>query len=151
MRPENLGTLLAAIASAIGANAMAGEAFAEDRNQLAQRLESGAQCCVVDARGDIAPLKGAIPFALAVGAQTRVKAGAFALVVADSDSAALKAAREIARRSAGDAIAVEGGYATWAALTGAAMPGADAPTLARRFTVPSNTCEQGPALQEYRR
>lgn len=134
---------------ALLSGAHAGAAFEEDHAQLLKRISAGPECCLVDARGELGRMKGAIPFALQASASLKVKAGAFALVVADSDAAALKVAQDIARRSAGDAIAVKGGYATWTALTQPKGQGSGAATLLRRFTIPSNTCEQGAALQEF--
>ena len=125
----------------------AGTASAESREQIARRLRERPECCVIDARGELARMRGSIPFAVQLGSSVTVKKGAFALVVADTDAAALDAAREVARRSDGDAVAVNGGYATLQALGRASTSSSTAPS---RFTIPSNTCEQGVPLQEFK-
>ncbi len=136
------------LAALFAAAANAGAAFGESREQVAHRLKEHPECCVIDARGAVARMRSAIPFAVVMGPTVRVKRGAFALLVADNDDSAMKSAREVAGRSEGDVVAVRGGYATLSAL-GLGGPGATSATPSR-FVIPSNTCEQGPALQEFK-
>lgn len=146
MRRE-LGQAIFAGAFVLAADAWGGTALAEGQAEIAQRLKEQPECCVIDARGELARMRAAIPFAVAHTSAVTVKKGAFALLVADSDAAALAAARSVARRSAGDVIAVNGGYATLQALGRAATTTTTSPS---RFTIPSNTCEQGVPLQEFK-
>ncbi|WP_136416004.1 hypothetical protein [Herbaspirillum sp. ST 5-3] len=132
--------------------ASAGTAKLLDAAQLKDKLAKEQPCCVVDARSDIKRLQHPLAFSVVCNASLRPKAGGFAVVIGDSDKLALGAARTITRRSGEDAVAIKGGYATWQQLEqGGKMTGsASAATMPQRFTIPSNTCEQGPALQEYK-
>jgi hypothetical protein len=146
MRREVPGVLMA-VASALPALAWAGLATAEGQEQIARRLADRPECCVIDARGQLARMRAPVPFAVAFTSTVTVKKGAFALLVADSDAAALTAARAVARRSAGDVVAVNGGHATLAALGRTAPATA---TMPSRFNIPKNTCEQGEPLHEFK-
>lgn len=73
----------------------------------------------------------------------------FALVVGDNDQQALEIAQSVSRKSGQDVYAVKGGYAAWRQ----AQEGGGKPTeiiMPQNFTIPSNTCEQGQALHEYK-
>lgn len=140
-------TVLAGLAVALPG--WAGSATLLDAGQLTQMLNRKQPCCVVDARsGDE---RKAYPIAFAVGYSPNIKpkAGAYALVIGDSDQQALTTANAISRRSGQDAHAIKGGNTTWqqVAQYGARTPTADMP---KRFIIPSNTCETGPALHEYK-
>lgn len=148
MRREVTQAAAAGVFALAATAAFGGAALAEGQAQIAQRLKDRPECCVIDARGELGRLRAAIPFAIAHTSGVTVKKGAFALLVADTDDAALAAARSVAQRSAGDVIAVNGGYSTLQALGRAATPASASPS---RFTIPSNTCEQGEALQEFKR
>lgn len=130
----------------LGTPVLAGQARQLDQSHLGEALARQKECCVVDARSASARKRQPIPFAIEYRDTFSVEAGDTAVVVADKDEAAWILARKLALRSAGDAIAVKGGYATWKALR---LPAALDNLTPTHFTIPSDTCQQGNALQEY--
>lgn len=141
------GWLLAA-GWAIGVDAAAGSAALMDAAQLAEQLRKDQPCCVVDARAQATRALYPVAFSVEYTDSIKPKPGAYALVIGESDQKALEIAQAISRRSGQDAYAVKGGYATWQKV----QPGGEqsSGTTLRSFTIPSNTCEQGPALHEYK-
>ena len=77
--------------------------------------------------------------------------GGFAVVVADDDSKALTIAEALAAEAGKPVYAVKGGYDVWR-LTPEGLARASAPQLTapRNFVIPSDTCTQGKALQEFK-
>jgi hypothetical protein len=150
MRREPVLRTLVALALALsGGGAAAGTSALLDRAGLSALIERTPECCVIDARKESERVLRPIAFAIELQPALRIKAGSTALVVADDDARALAVAQAVAARSDGDAMAVKGGYATWQALRQAST--ATSSTLPKIFTIPSNTCEQGKALHEFKR
>lgn len=147
---KNLLWLLAMLALAIPA--LGATATLLDQQQLQARMEKSPPCCIIDARSTSKQKQDLIAAAVLYkpGFAITPTPGGYALVVADTDAAALKLARQLSAASGQDVVAIKGGYATWAALagTGEATNQYD-PTAPRSFTIPRNTCEQGKPLRVY--
>lgn len=149
---RNLGKYLIILAWALSASAWAAKAALLDSAQLREVLKKGQPCCVIDARSEGRRKQQPIPFAVIYQEGVKPKPGGFAVVVGDNDPQALAAAQSVAGKSGQDAYAVKGGYATWRQVqAGGNKSSAGTEIVApQRFTIPSNTCEQGKALQEYK-
>lgn len=126
--------------------ATAGLALLLDGTQLAEALKSSQPCCVIDARSEGPRKQNPISFAVAHREGMVVSASSFAIIIADTDQRALEIARALAASNPGRIFAVKGGFATWQQLSG----NAEGTTMPRGFTIPSNTCEQGKPLQEFK-
>lgn len=127
--------------------AAAGIALLLDTTQLAEALKDGQPCCVIDARS-LGPRKqNPIPFAIPHRDGMTITATTFAVVIADDDRRAMDVARSLAVLNKGRIFAVKGGFAAWQQLLGG---GAGGTTMPKRFTIPSNTCEQGKPLHEFK-
>ncbi|RZI40416.1 rhodanese-like domain-containing protein [Herbaspirillum sp. HC18] len=120
--------------------------------QLKEALKKEPPCCVIDARSEAKRKQFPVAFSIVYSTSIQPKAGGYALVIGDSDDQALEAAKAISRRSGEDVHAVKGGYAAWQRLQsgGGTTDRAPATSMPQQFTIPSNTCEQGTALQEYK-
>jgi hypothetical protein len=127
--------------------AWAGNASLLDGPQLAALLKSGKPCCVIDARSESLRKQAPIPFAVIHREGISIAQTSFAIVVADYDLKALEIAQHLVTSDGRDIYAVKGGYTTWWQIEMGVMSQTGAP---RRFTIPSNTCEQGKALQEFK-
>lgn len=125
----------------------AGIALLLDGVQLAEALKSGQPCCVIDARSEGPRRQNPIPFAVVHREGMAVTGNSFAIVIADNDPRALDVAKALATLNAGKIYAVKGGFATWQQTVGGAAGGTSMP---KRFTIPSNTCEQGKPLHEFK-
>lgn len=149
---NRLGRLVIVIAWALSAPAWAARAELLDAVQLAEVLKKGQPCCVIDAREEGRRKQQPIPFAVIYKESIKPKPGGFAVVVGDNDRQALEAAQAITKRSGQDVFAVKGGYATLKQVqSGGKEPLAGPETIMpQNFTIPSNTCEQGQALHEYK-
>jgi hypothetical protein len=118
-----------------------------DRAQLQAVLESGAPCCVIDARSEKARKHQPIAHALAYEEGMTLSPAGPVVVVGDSDKQTLAVGKALADRSgAAKVYAVKGGYATWQAVEQARLKS----TLPLSFIIPSDTCQQGPPLQQLR-
>ncbi|WP_420475167.1 hypothetical protein [Noviherbaspirillum sp. ST9] len=148
------GRMLCALAGAwlLASPVYAGTTKLLDRALIEEALKKEPPCCVVDARAEAKRKLYPIEFSVMYSNTLRAKAGGYALVIGDSDDKALEAAKAMARRGDADVHAVQGGYETWQRLHQAGRTGEHAPATAmpQRFTIPSNTCEQGTALHEFK-
>lgn len=116
-----------------------------DRAQLRAVLDSGAPCCVIDARSAKARKQRPIADALAYQEGMTLSPAGPVVVVADSDARTLSVGKALADRfEAGKVYAVKGGYATWQAVEQERLKS----TLPLSFIIPSDTCQQGPPLQQ---
>jgi hypothetical protein len=149
---KRLGALLVFLACALSAPAWAARAELLDGARLAEVLKKGQPCCVIDAREEGRRKQQPIPFAVVYADSIRPKPGGFAVVVGNNDRQALEAAQVIAKKSGRDVFAVKGGYATWRQIQEGSKQSSTGPEtlMPRNFTIPSNTCEQGQALHEYK-
>lgn len=137
---------------ALAMPALAGTSVLLDAGQLTEMLKKNQPCCLVDARSEVKRKLHPVGFAVVYSDSIKPKAGAYAVVIGDSDPQALKTAQAISRRSGQDVYAVKGGYATWQTVRpgDGRIVGAPAVTMPQSFIIPSNTCETGPALHEYK-
>jgi hypothetical protein len=118
-----------------------------DRAQIQAVLESGAPCCVIDARAGKAREHTPIAHALAYRRGMTINPSGPVVVLGDSDKQTLAVGKALADRSgAAKVYAVKGGYATWQAVEQARLKS----TLPLSFIIPSDTCQQGPPLQQLR-
>jgi hypothetical protein len=114
-----------------------------ERARLQAALQAAAPCCVVDARSAKARKVKPIADAVVYRPDLRINPTSAVVVIADSDSEALRIGRALAAASgAMQVIAVQGGFETWQA---AMRPGGNG---GLRFVIPSDTCQQGTPLQE---
>lgn len=127
--------------------AWAGEASFLDAPQLAMLLKSSQPCCVIDARSEGLRKQAPIPFAVVHREGLSINQTSFAIVVADYDLKALEVARQLVTPEGKDIYAVKGGYATWQQIKEGRTPLSGTP---KRFTIPSDTCEQGEPLHEFK-
>ena len=142
--------ILAAMALALPLHAWAGTATLLDSAQLVQVLHTGAPCCLIDARNEATRKQSPIPFAVNYREGLAISPLGFAVVIADTDQRALAVARALAAPSNGRIYAVEGGYGTWAKIQPGAAGTAPKSSMPKSFTIPSNTCEQGKPLHEFK-
>lgn len=149
---NRMGRLIIIIAWGLSAPAWAARAELLDSARLVEVLKKDQPCCVIDAREEGRRKQQPIPFAVIYKESVKLKPGGFAVVVGDNDQQALEAAQAIAKRSGQDVFAVKGGYATLKQVqSGGREPPAGPETIMpQNFTIPSNTCEQGQALHEYK-
>ena len=116
-----------------------------ERAQLRAVLESGAPCCVIDARPAKARKQRPIADALAYEEGMSLSPAGPVVVVGDSDKRTLAVGKALSDRfAAGKVYAVKGGYATWQAVERERLKA----TLPLSFIIPSDTCQQGPPLQQ---
>ena len=127
--------------------AVAGIALLLDTTQLAEALKGDQPCCVIDARSEGPRKQNPISFAIPFRDGMTITATTFAVVIADNDRRALDVARGLAVLNKGRIFAVKGGIATWRKVTGSGTGGT---TMPKVFTIPSNTCEQGKPLHEFK-
>lgn len=137
---------------ALSAPAWAATAALLDDVRLTEVLKKSQPCCVIDARGEGLRKQQPIPFAVIYKEGIKPVPGGFAVVVGDNDQQALEIAQSISRKFGQDVYAVKGGYRTWRQVQEGGKKPSAAPEAAtpQSFTIPSNTCEQGQALQEYK-
>ncbi len=149
---NRLGKFMIVLACALSAPAWAARAELLDGVGLAEVLKKGQPCCVIDAREEGRRKQHPIPFAVIYKEGVKPKPGGFAVVVGDSDQKALEAAQTISRKSGQDVFAVKGGYPTLKQVQSGGNQTSSGPetVMPQNFTIPSNTCEQGKALHEYK-
>lgn len=149
---RNLARVLIILTCALSASAWAAKAALLDGAQLEEVLKKDQPCCVIDARSEGRRKQQPIPFAVIYNEGVKPKPGDYAVVVGDNDPQALAVARSVAGKSGQDVYAVKGGYAAWRQVqAGGNKSSAGMEIVApQRFTIPSNTCEQGKALHEYK-
>lgn len=146
------GKLLITLALALSAPAWAARAELLDSAQLAEVLKKDQPCCVIDAREEGRRKQQPIPFAVIYNEGVKPKPGGYAVVVGDNDPQALAAAQAVSKKSGQDVYAVKGGYASWKQVWSGGKESSATPEtpMPQNFTIPSNTCEQGQALHEYK-
>lgn len=137
----------AAIAVVLFALPAAAEVSLRDKAALEVFLASKTPCCVIDARSDksrkSAPLADTLPYRKGL----KIYPSGVVVVVADTDARAMEVGNILASSSkANDVYAVQGGVATWRAVTLTSLFA----SRPRSFVIPKNTCEQGIPLQELR-
>ena len=149
---NGLGKFVIVLACALSAPAWAARAALLDGAQLAEVLKKGQPCCIIDAREEGRRKQQPIPFAVIYKEGVRSKPGGFAVVVGNNDRQALEVAQVIAKKSGQDVFAVKGGYAILKQVQsgGEASSAGQEIRMPQNFTIPSNTCEQGQALHEYK-
>jgi hypothetical protein len=125
----------------------AGVALLLDASQLSEALKSNQPCCVIDARSEGSRKQNPIPFGIPHREGMTISGTTFAVVIADNDQRALEVARGLAVLNKGKIFAVKGGFAAWQEAVGA---GAGGTAMPKGFIIPSNTCEQGKALHEFK-
>lgn|SRR5574340_439260 len=138
----------AALACAVLAAGPASAAVTlRDRPALEEFLKTRTPCCVIDARSDKNRQAAPLADTLAYRQGLRINPTGVVVVIADSDARAVEVGEILAASSkAQEVYAVQGGAATWRAVTA----GSAFSSLPRSFVIPSNTCEQGTPLQELR-
>jgi rhodanese-related sulfurtransferase len=138
----------AAALSVLMPSVHAAGAFLVDKARLGGLLKLPG-CQLIDVRGEGRRAQQPIPLAQPYKAGMEIKAGTV-IVVGDSEQQAVEAARVLAQRAGRDVFAFGGGYAAWRE---AQQEGGRAPetVMPQTFTIPSNTCEQGAPLQEYKK
>lgn len=121
-------------------------------NELSFTLKESPPCCVIDGRKELNRAKAPLPEALPYRAGLSIKPTATVVVLADSDSEALRIAGIFEKQHPGKPIiAVKGGMKTWQAVTASLSnaPASDgAPGATLQFVIPHNTCETGEPLQK---
>lgn len=140
------------LAWAWSASAWAAGAALLDGVQLAEVLKKDQPCCVIDARSEGRRKQHPIPFAVIYNEGVKPRPGGYAVVVGDNDPQALAAAQAVSKKSGQEVYAVKGGYVAWQQVQaggGASAAGAEI-VAPQNFTIPSNTCEQGQSLHEYK-
>lgn len=117
-----------------------------DESGLVKLLEKSGEYQLLDARNDLTQRLSVIPFSRKYQKLMPLSKG-LVLVVADSDSEALKIAQDIstAERSV---YAVQGGASVWLRVSANSAPHS---TMPSSFVIPMNTCEQGKPLMELKR
>lgn len=118
-----------------------------DQAALVTFLSGSTPCCVIDARSDksrkSAPLSDTLPYRKGL----KINPTGVVIVVADTDARAVEVGNILANSSkAKDVYAVQGGVATWRAVTLSSLFA----SRPKSFVIPKNTCEQGKPLQELR-
>lgn len=148
---KGAGRLLMILAIALSIPAWASTAVLLDDARLAEVLKKGQPCCVIDARSEGRRKQQPIPFAVAYKEGVQPRSGGFALVVGNNDQHALEVAQRISNKSGQPVFAVKGGYPTLKQVqSGRSSPAEPETLMPPSFTIPSNTCEQGQALQEFK-
>jgi hypothetical protein len=116
-----------------------------DRAQLQALLMTGEPCCMIDARPEQARKHRPIADALAYEEGMTLSPAGPVVVIGDSDKRTLSVGKALANRfGAGKVYAVKGGYAAWQAVERERLKSA----LPLSFIIPSDTCQQGPPLQQ---
>ncbi|MEJ2228169.1 MAG: hypothetical protein P8Y67_08040 [Alphaproteobacteria bacterium] len=127
--------------------AWAGDASLLNGAQFAELLKNSQPCCVIDARSEGLRKQAPIPFAVVHHEGLSIKQTSFAIVVADYDVKALEIAHQLVTPEGKNIYALIGGYTTWHQVKFGLTPLSGAP---KKFNIPSDTCEQGKPLQEYK-
>lgn len=146
MKAGQLRAAAALVAALVLSSAQAAVAL-KDQTALEEFLKGGVPCCVIDARAPDRRKAAPLADALVYKKGMKINPTGIVVVIADSDARAVEVGQVLAASSkAKDVYAVQGGLATWRAVTGGSLF-AGRP---RSFVIPKNTCEQGVPLQELR-
>lgn len=123
-----------------------------DRYVLSKLLRSMLTCQVIDARSPGNVKRQPIDSGELYKSDMVIKRG-MVVVVADSDRQALEVAKVLSKWSGQDIYAVKGGYETWKQVQKeTAKPPAGAESIMPpSFVIPSDTCQQGPPLHEFKK
>lgn len=121
-------------------------------SELNAALKDSPPCCVIDGRKELNRIKAPLAEALPYRPGLSIKPTATVVVLADSDSEALRIAGIFEKQHPGKPIlAVKGGLKSWQAATASlsSAPASDgAPGATLQFVIPHNTCETGEPLQK---
>ena len=121
-------------------------------DELSLSLKESPPCCVIDGRKELNRAKAPLPEALPYRPGLSIKPTSTVVVLADSDSEALRIPGIFGKQHPGKPIlAVKGGLKTWQAATASlsSAPANDgAPGATLQFVIPHNTCETGQPLQK---
>ncbi len=129
--------------------AHAAPAALKDKTQLIDLLKRDQAITVIDARKLRARTQRPIPFSLIPG-EMSVDFTGVAVVIADDDGKALALASQLSQDGKRQIHAVAGGYSTWVQAQAASQDTTESDAVVSEgFIIPSNTCEQGDALQVY--
>ena len=149
MKPLSILCLLTGLLVSTAAQA---EVALLGSNELSLALKDSPPCCVVDGRKELNRLKRPLAEALPYRPGLSIKPTATVVVLADSDSEALRIAGIFEKQHPGKPIlAVKGGLKAWQAVTASlsnapANDGAPGATL--QFVIPHTPCETGEPLQK---
>jgi hypothetical protein len=152
MRMKLPAAALIAVLGVMLAGATRAQVSLYDQARLLAALSAQTPCCVIDGRAAANRQRERLDEALPYRPDLRIRPTANVVVIADRDQDALAIARALGRRHPGKPIlAVQGGLATWRAvslaLVAAPDPNAAASGGRYSFVIPANTCEQGKPLQ----
>lgn len=145
-------SILCLLSSLLVSTASQAEVALLGSHELSLALKDSPPCCVIDGRKELNRLKTPLSEALPYHPGLSIKPTATVVVLADSDSEALRIAGIFEKQHPGKPIlAVKGGLKTWQSATaslssGPANDGAPGTTL--QFVIPHNTCETGEPLQK---
>lgn len=121
-------------------------------DELNAVLKESPPCCVIDGRKELNRIKAPLAEALPYRPGLTIKPTATVVVLADSDSEALRIAGIFEKQHPGKPIlAVKGGLQGWHSATAAPAGktlGDGAPGATLQFVIPHNTCETGEPLQK---
>lgn len=121
-------------------------------NELSFALRESPPCCVIDGRTALNRARMPLPEALPYRPGLSIQPTATVVVLADTDSEALRIAGIFEKQHPGKPIlAVKGGLKAWQAATASlsSAPASDgAPGATLQFVIPHNTCETGEPLQK---
>lgn len=120
--------------------------------ELSAALKDSPPCCVIDGRKELNRIKVPLPEALPFRAGMSIKPTATVVVLADTDSEALRIAGIFEKQHPDKPIlVVKGGLKAWQVATTnmSSAPATDgAPGATLQFVIPHNTCETGEPLQK---
>ena len=145
-------SILCLLSSLVVSSASQAEVALLGSNELTFALREIPPCCVIDGRKELNRLKSSLAEALPYRPGLSITPAATIVVLADTDSEALRIAGIFEKQHPGKPIiAVKGGLKTWQATTASlsnapANDGAPGATL--QFVIPHNTCETGEPLQK---
>lgn len=139
---------LCATLAALGATAASGEVQLLAKAPLVQALKNKPPCCVVDARTEAQRQAKPIGEAMPYRPGMKINPTATVVVVADTDAAALAAAKALEQTYPGKTIAaVKGGQPVWEAILIDQEVASGSVKGSHSFVIPRNTCEQDKPLQ----
>jgi len=143
---------LSLLTSLLASNVAEAEVSLLGGGDLIAALKDSPPCCVIDGRKELNRARTPLPDALPFRPDLSIQPTATVVVLADSDSEALKIAGVFEKKHPGKPIiAVKGGLPGWHAAMAAPNSTATAdgaPGSNLQFVIPHNTCETGEPLQK---
>lgn len=140
------------LTSLLASNVAEAEVSLLGGSELMAALKDSPPCCVIDGRKELNRARMPLPDALPFRPGLSIQPTATVVVLADSDSEALRIAGIFEKKHPGKPIlAVKGGLPAWQAAIAApnSTPTGDgAPGSNFQFVIPHNTCETGEPLQK---